>query len=115
MNQTMAVKRNSQNWLESLQNLRPNRLPVVNLGLRDERKVVVDGSDFEITFGTGRAVTASALSVMVYGCTQRIIFRREGDGWKRLDKDAVIELEGDQSFRTEKPAVKTVPMTYTGD
>jgi hypothetical protein len=83
---------------------------IASLNLSDSRSIVVDGRPAQLPLGTGKKCTGAAIKALAGVYRGRILFIQEGQHWRRLNDDEVVELADKQSYRTEEaPVFRSAP------
>jgi hypothetical protein len=83
---------------------------IASMRLSDSRSIVVDGRPAQLPLGTGKQCTGAAIKALAGVYRGRILFLQEGQQWRRLNDDEVVELADKQSYRTEEaPVFRSAP------
>ena len=87
------------------------RKEMPSMSLRDSRAIVVDGRQAELPLGVGNRCTGSAIKALAGVYRGRILFIQEGEQWRRVNDDQVVEMADKQSYRTEErpPDFRSAP------
>jgi len=86
------------------------RFPVriLDLELKDDRSILVDGKHVEIPAGTKEKITVGALKVLAGSYTGSLMLEKKGKGSVRLKDEEIIELPNNGSIElTIIPSFKT--------
>lgn len=83
---------------------------IASMRLSDSRSVVVDGQPAQLPLGIGKQCTGAAIKALAGVYRGRILFIQEGQQWRRLNDDEVVDLADKQSYRTEEaPVFRSAP------
>lgn len=86
------------------------RKEMPSLRLSDGRSIEVDGQQAELPLGVRRSCTGAAIKALAGVYRGRILFIQEGEEWKRVNDEEVVEIADKQTYRTEeRPVFRSAP------